>query len=65
MNFNSKTFMGALAIVAVISLAYIAMNTRENRSLGDKVDDVVNELQDRTPVEKIQDKIDQHTDNKR
>jgi hypothetical protein len=62
MNFNSRTFFGMLAILAVVLLAYIAMNTRENRSLGDKVADVVNELQDRTPVEKIQDEIDQHTD---
>ncbi|MEZ0260688.1 MAG: hypothetical protein ACAH80_06740 [Alphaproteobacteria bacterium] len=70
---NAKT--AALLVVAVIVavVAYTAMTTRENRTLGEKidsavskldsgVDDAARELKDRTPAEKVRDEIKDATD---
>ncbi len=65
---NSK-IMTIIAIVAVVILAYFVLNTREDRTVGQKMSDAVEqldngvdnaarELQDRTPAEKIKDAVD-------
>jgi hypothetical protein len=59
-----KTFLLILATLAVVFLGYIVLNTPEHRTVGDKVNDAVHELQDRTPAQKIKDNINEATDKK-
>jgi biopolymer transport protein ExbB/TolQ len=69
MKADFKTVSLALAAAIVLVVGYNYMNTREHRTLGEKldaaadhlddgVDDAARELKDRTPAEKIKDAVD-------
>lgn len=70
-NVKTAALLAVAVIVAVV--AYTAMTTRENRTIGEKldaavsklddgVDDAARELKDRTPAEKVRDEIKDATD---
>lgn len=70
---NAKTVILVAAAIIVAVVGYIALTTRENRTVGEKVDaaiskldsgvdDAARELKDRTPAEKIKDEIKDATD---
>lgn len=73
MNKTAKNIIIVLAIVALAAVAYVMLNTREQRTVGEKIDDAVGqldngvdnaarELEDRTPAEKIEDAVEDATD---
>lgn len=74
MSKTTKNFMIIAAIVIIAALAYTVMTTRENRTMGEKldaaveklddggVDDAARELKDRTPAEKVEDAVKDATD---
>lgn len=70
---DTKQILIAIIVVVALVLGYSAMTTRENRTVGEKVDAAVGqldngvdnaarELKDRTPAEKVGDAIEDATD---
>lgn len=73
MNKNTGMIIGALAVAAIVILGIYAVNAPDTRSTGEHisdavskldegVDDAARELQDRTPLERAQDEIEDATD---
>jgi signal transduction histidine kinase len=72
-NSSART-VSLVVIIAVLAVAaFMALNTREDRTVGEKldsaihklddgVDDAARELKDRTPAEKISDEVKDATD---
>ncbi len=72
-NKNIPIILGVVVIALLGFVAYGALNTPDQRSPGEKVGDAIDqldngvdnaarELEDRTPVERIKDDIDDATD---
>ena len=75
MNSNTKTILAVLGIVVITGLAYVVLTTPEQRTVGEKVgdavdhldngvDDAARQLKDRSPAEKIKDEVKDATDNR-
>lgn len=73
MNKNVKIIITILVLIVVAGGAYAVLTTPEDRSLGQKVEDAANsldegvddaarQLEDRSPVEKIEDGYEDATD---
>lgn len=73
MSKNAKNILIAVVIVVLAALAYVVMTTPEQRTVGEKVEDAVGELdngidnaarelEDRTPAEKVEDAVEDATD---
>lgn len=73
MRKNTQIITTALAIVALGGVAWAALNTPDDRSVGEHVEDAVNdldkgvddafrELEDRTPLERVDDSYNDATD---
>ena len=52
-----STIIVILVVGIAVILGYAIMHAPDNRSVGEKLDDAVEELQDRTPAEKAGDAI--------
>lgn len=72
-NDSMKNLILVIAVIAIGAGVYTVMTTREDRTLGQKidaatdqldngVDNAARELQDRTPAERIKDDIKDATD---
>lgn len=70
---NTKIIIGTLAVAALVVVGVYALNLPDTRSTGERisdaagkldegVDDAVRELEDRTPLERAQDEIEDATD---
>ncbi|MCD8497923.1 MAG: hypothetical protein LRZ85_07515 [Alphaproteobacteria bacterium] len=70
---NTNIILGILAIVVVVAAGAYALNMPDNRSAGEHIGDAVNkldegvddaarELEDRTPLERMQDDYEDATD---
>ncbi len=57
MTSDNRSILFVLVAVVVLILGYTAMTRPEHRTVGEKIDDAVNSLEDRTPAEKIQDEM--------
>lgn len=75
MNANVKKILAALGIVVIAGLSYVVLTTPEHRTVGEKigdavdhldngVDDAARQLKDRSPAEKIKDEIKDATNGK-
>jgi short subunit fatty acids transporter len=73
MKFDAKVVVGVLVVLVVGFLLFKYMTTPEDRTVGQKVeaavdnldngvDDAARELQDRTPAQRIEDGIEDATD---
>lgn len=73
MNKNVKIIITILVLIVVAGGAYAVLNTPEDRSFGQKIEDAANnldegvddaarQLEDRSPIEKMQDGYDDATD---
>lgn len=73
MKSNTRNIIIVVVVLALGLLAYKVLNTREERTMGEKinaavekldegVDDAARELKDRTPAEKIKDEVKDATD---
>ncbi len=71
---DTKSITIAAILIVVVIIGYLAMTTRENRSVGEKfgdaiekmddgVDNAARELKDRTPAEKVGDAVEDAVDN--
>lgn len=75
MSVNAKSFAIVLGIVVIAGLSYVVLTTPEHRTVGEKigdavdhldngVDDAARQLKDRSPAEKIKDEVKDATDSK-
>lgn len=75
MKIDIKKASLAVLVVVIVVMAYMMMNTREDKSIGQKMDDAIGqldngvdnaarELENRTPAEKVVDEVKDATDSK-
>jgi hypothetical protein len=64
MNIDSRTVVLTVLFVAVAAVVYAVMTTPEHRTVGQKVGDAVEELHDRTPAQRLRDKMDDVTNDR-
>jgi hypothetical protein len=55
---NTHVSLGLVVLVLVIGIAgYYIANRPDDRDVGEKLDDAISELEDRTPAERLHDTL--------